>query len=97
MLNPTTSNPTDYVAQFSTFTADIDLTAQSTLHQRPADRLVLVNDTTGTLTVALTSASGTEYEVEVPAGTVLVEDHKVSAIRSETDDTVTQVRAYWYA
>jgi hypothetical protein len=97
MLNPATSNPTDYVAQFATFTADIDLTAQDTLHQRPADRLVLVNNTAGALSVALTSASGTEYEISVGANSVWIEDHKVSEIRAETADTVTQVRAYWYA
>ena len=89
--------PSTHAAQFTTFTADIDLATQSGYPAHAAERLVLVNATAGALTASLTDYGGHTYTVTVLAGETWVEDHAVSIIEAATADTFTEIRAYWWA
>ena len=82
---------------FTTFTADIDLTAQSGYPTHAAQRLVIVNLTAGTLIANVTDFSGATYDIHVGAGETVVEDNAIVQINDETADTITQIRAYRWA
>ena len=90
-------SPSHYAASFDTFTADIDLTAQSGFPAHCAERLVLVNATAGALVASLTDYSGQTYDVTVLAGQTWCEEHAVAIIEAATADTFTEIRAYWWA
>lgn len=82
---------------FSTFTADIDLTAQSGFPPHVPEKLVLVNGTAGALVAELTDYGGKTYDVTVLANSTWEESHAVASINSATADTFTEIRAYWWS
>lgn len=82
---------------FTAFTSDIDLAAQSAYPEHAAQRLVLVNLTDATLVANVTDTAGATYDIHVGAGQTAVEDHAIARINVATDDTFTQIRAYWWA
>jgi len=86
---------TTYAARFTTFTSDIDLTAQSGYPPIAVERLVLVNATAGALTASLVDVGGKTYTVTVRAGETWLEPHQVVTIAAATADTFTEIRAYW--
>ena len=87
--------PTAYCAAFTTFTAPLDLTAQTGYPGAPADRIVIVNQTAGTLSATVTDKSGKQYAISVRAASEWVEEHAIASIDAATADTMTQIRAYW--
>lgn len=88
-------NPTHF-RTFTTFTTDVDLTAQSGCPPYEAERLEVTNETAGALDITVRGPDAVDVEIDVPANTVRVVRAPVYAIDADTDDTLTSVTAYWW-
>jgi hypothetical protein len=85
-----------HVAKFATFTANIDLRAQSGYPQHCPQRLFLQNNTDGSLNATLVDIAGHSLVLAVPARTGIFWDAAVASIGSATDDTLSAVFAFWW-
>jgi hypothetical protein len=94
MRQPAVGDPNVFRA-FTSFGADIDLTAQSGAPKAPAVRLEVHNDQVTTQDIVIRGPDGTNVTFEIPADSVRVIRSAVSAIESTGTETIASVNAYW--
>jgi hypothetical protein len=92
---PVGDNPAYLAKTFTTFTADIDLTAQSGYPMHGAI-VEVVNSTAGSLAASLSDNNNNTFQCTVPAALSRVPPVVVRKILAATADTMTEITAYWW-
>jgi len=85
-----------HIAKFTTFTADIDLRAQSGYPNHCPQRLILQNTTAGALNASVVDIAGHTTVVAIPANQSVTLDGAIATVAAATDDTVPAIYAFWW-
>ena len=81
---------------FTSFVADVDLTAQSGMPKFPPIRLEVHNDEITTQDIVIRGPDAVNVTVEIPADSVRVVHGQTNAIESTGTQTIASVTAYWF-